>query len=1600
MSVGLLSLIGLIILLLVGFYIPPIQDAILQNVVTAINKGDNGTNITYEKLRIHFPTRIEGCDLHIDLPGDIEAGIGRLDTDIKLFPLLRTDISTERIDIKKVCFRFGNEDSAVYLNASVDTFSANDISVDIKKSKIKLYEGDINGVDVSLIIKLPNEGKEDSKTTGESFIIDARLLKFHDVKSFMSITPVIDTLSASFPEAKIVGTHLDLNTNQIEASDFEAGGIRASYIYPENEENETYERIIKDEEKGEFEEESDSLPWTIRVGRIHLEADEALYALKGYNNPSPGFDARYIQANNITIDVDSFYNCLQDVTVPIKRIVATERCGLTLTGNGVFSIYDNMVEAKEFEFISPGSRFNLNATMGLASAKYPTPSDTPFTFELSANITPDDASRILPSLSQVIGNLPSATPINADIELIGNMDDIVLNKFTINLPNYLSIGAEGDIKGFTAGKFESIVGNIKINGKLINNSFIKPSLIEAKLGKGVRLVPFTITGSASLLNGGASVCIRASAEGGDLAFDGKLRMNTENYDIELMTSEFPIQSFLPGLGISDVTMQLTASGKLFNPLKTGADLNAKINIDKLYYHDTEISSLKATANISGGNASLGLISDMEDADFIIYASGNSYGREYKWNLDGNIRNLELMEFGLTETVNGGSVQFNGEGTVNVDSLFVDAHLDFPVINWTIGDRKIITTNLCTRFTSSNTGVRFVLTDRDLMFGVESPCSLDSIIAKLPCITNELDTCIQKENLNVAAIQESMPKFDIELTAKNNNIISEWFSERGEYFDSLGVEIVNDEIFSLKALLKNYDTPKYIADSLSAELIQVGDSLRYDFKLDNNPQSSGTLANANLWGRLGGNEIDARFLQKNHDGETEIYVGFDAQYIDSTVTLSFIPLDPIIGYKNWSVNSGNFISVDFANRHLDADLTATSGSSLLRFYTDHIEGSHEQENINLQLQDIEISEWLSLNPFATPMKGLLSGNISFSHEGKIYTGDGNVNLSDFTYGKKRVGTFDLGLNVSTTPGGFIHAGAALSIDSLKVMNIYGVLNDTTSVDPFMLKMTIDSLPLNVANPFLYDAGVSLTGCLDGEIKVTGEPSSPVFNGSMDFNNAGVDVMILGTTYVLSDKKIPIDSGIVKFDNYEIKAVNDNPLRINGTLNMRNVLDPKIDLSLIADEIQLIGSDRARGRAEVYGKLFANLEANAKGNLKLLNINAKADILNTTDVSYVMIGGAQSVLASRNNSNLVKFVNFANPAMVNEADSIKLTGMLMKIKALLSISRGAELSVDLSSDGKNKVQLEPSGNLDYTMDILGGQHLIGRLNIDDGFARYTPPLMSEKLFSFQEGSYVEFNGNILNPILNIHTIDKVKANVTQEGQNSRLIYFNVGLDITGTLENMDVAFDLSTDDDITVANELESMSPSQRASKAMNLLLTNTYTGLETTADANMGTNALYSFLSSTLNSWVANNIKGVDLTFGVNQYENTTDGISSQATSYSYNVSKSLLDDRFKISVGGNYTTDADPNENLTQNLVSDIAVEYMLNKNGTMYVKIFRHVGFKSILEGEIVQTGVGLTYRKRMNSLKHMFHLLPRKHNDKEITPKEKEADNEKENPISPEEK
>ena len=56
--------------------------------------------------------------------------------------------------------------------------------------------------------------------------------------------------------------------------------------------------------------------------------------------------------------------------------------------------------------------------------------------------------------------------------------------------------------------------------------------------------------------------------------------------------------------------------------------------------------------------------------------------------------------------------------------------------------------------------------------------------------------------------------------------------------------------------------------------------------------------------------------------------------------------------------------------------------------------------------------------------------------------------------------------------------------------------------------------------------------------------------------------------------------------------------------------------------------------------------------------------------------------------------------------------------------------------------------------------------------------------------------------------------------------------------------------------------------------------------------------------------------------------------------------------------------------MDDISLEYRLDKRDNMSLKVYRYNTQESILEGEVIDTGVGFVVRKKLNRLGNLFRL------------------------------
>ena len=1531
-----ISVVGLLIVALALLYVPAVQDFAVGKVLGSLNSSGD-MKIGVSRLRIHFPLRVEADTLSMTSPG-MEISASKADLEVALLPLLKGTALVEYLNLDDAVVNIGTPDSTLYMRAGLRTASLADAAVGLRDQSVDVRLLQAKGGKVNIVITPDSVIPPKTASEPVNWKISLHQTTLRDVDYSMQMLPTIADMQVTLHEAVLADGAIDLGKSTIDVRMLTLDSISARYLTPTPE----YVAAHPLPEVKEAPDTIPSVPWTIRAQKLRLTNSRAIYAMEGAA-PSEFFDPSYIEATEINLAVDSFYNRGTEITVPL-HLSAREHCGVKLDLSGTFAMDSAAMYARAFELKTPTSTLSLDAMMGMDTV------NPPLSALLSAEISPDDIRRLTPAAAQpIVAGLPQYKPVVLAADINGRMENLDIHRLSAEIPGYVALGAEGEISDYS--DINRARGEVQLHGAITNGNFIKQTLFDAKTGKELNIPPLRLTGSAKLRGGTVDGRLRAYTGAGNVALDAMWNNLRQAYNVDLALNEFPIQSILPGLGARDIDADLKVTGQGIDIFSKTMHATADVALHHAQYQGREYRDINLHADVADGHADINASSTNPGIDFTLKADGNLAGTTYNWNLDGDVRHVDLRALAMSDTTADGSVKL--DGTVSFTPavaatrrhpskpMNVDARINIPSLTWNMPGERITAADINLRFDAADSATDATLTNRDLKLTFAAPVSLDTLLSRFTLASERLSADLARRRISVDTLQRSLPPFDLRLSAGKDNVIQNYLAGQDKSFSSLTFALSNDTIIQGQGLLKQLKMGKTLVDTVAIGLLQRGDYLLYEATMNNRPGVMDQFAHVTARGYISQDHLSLLFRQQDIKGETGYSLGLQAAVSASDrLTLKFVPFHPVIGYKDWEINKDNQIAVDLRTMHVDANINLFNDRSSLKLFTQHVDGDSVQEDLVLQLKDVLLQDWLAINPFMPAITGSLSADMKVRYNKPDINGTGTVSLSDLTYGKERVGDFVLDLDLQTNPAGTVRANTSLMVNGVKAITAVGNLNDSTAANPFMLDFRMIHFPLSVVNPFLPRGTASLSGVLNGEMDITGSLAEPVLNGFLDFDTTKVNVAMLGTDLTFSEEKIPVKDNLVTFDNFTIKAINDNPLHINGTVDLRSVTSPLINLNLMARNMQIVGGDKNR-LSQVYGKAFINLDADVKGSMQMLAVDAGLNLLPGTNVTYVMTD-AVSELQARSKQDMVKFVNFHDTTAVAGADTIAAPSMMMNLNARLEVSPGTTVSVDLGTDGKAQVQAE--GTVNYTMDYMGDQRTTGRINLNGGFVRYSIPVMGEKSFTFQEGSYIVFNGDMLDPLLNVEASDQIRANVSQSGGNNRVVNFNVLLSVTGTLDQMNVVFDLECPDDITIANELKSMSPEQRANQAMNLLLYGSYKsgGTSTISSGNVGTNALFSFVESQLNSWASSAIKGVDLSFGINQYDKTVDGANTTAMSYSYRVSKSLFDDRFKIVVGGNYSTDADADENFAQNLIADISFEYLLNKAGTMYVRLFRHTGYES----------------------------------------------------------
>ena len=198
-------------------------------------------------------------------------------------------------------------------------------------------------------------------------------------------------------------------------------------------------------------------------------------------------------------------------------------------------------------------------------------------------------------------------------------------------------------------------------------------------------------------------------------------------------------------------------------------------------------------------------------------------------------------------------------------------------------------------------------------------------------------------------------------------------------------------------------------------------------------------------------------------------------------------------------------------------------------------------------------------------------------------------------------------------------------------------------------------------------------------------------------------------------------------------------------------------------------------------------------------------------------------------------------------------------------------------------------------------------------------------------------------------------------------------------MGLEFTIEAPEDMSVQNELASVTAEEKNKLAVALLATGMYLSSSNSRGFST-TNALNNFLQNEINNIAGKAVStavNVDMNVGMEQ---TRRDDGTTRTDYSFKFTKRLFSDRLNVVVGGRVNADGNRGENESGAYIDDISLEWRLDNGGTQYIRLFHDKNYDHLVEGELVENGAGVLLRKKLDNLSELF-IWKKKQQDEATT-------------------
>ncbi len=529
----------------------------------------------------------------------------------------------------------------------------------------------------------------------------------------------------------------------------------------------------------------------------------------------------------------------------------------------------------------------------------------------------------------------------------------------------------------------------------------------------------------------------------------------------------------------------------------------------------------------------------------------------------------------------------------------------------------------------------------------------------------------------------------------------------------------------------------------------------------------------------------------------------------------------------------------------------------------------------------------------------------------------------------------------------------------------------------LDVELNSLRLDIINPYFRNAFTDFRGIASGDLALTGNTSKPLINGELKFQKTAFTINYLNARYNFTDK-IRVVNNDIFLDNIKLIDIYGNSAHIKGVVKSTYYRNFDFNLRIDADNLLFLNTTQFDNN-RFYGTAFASGFVGLKGAPRNIKIDARVKTEKNTRFFIP--------LDSEGEISEYNFVTFLLEDTTEQTEQnnfeYKVDLSAISLDVDLEVTPDAELQLIFDPKVGDIMKSKGYGNINLQVNTLGKFKMFGEYYIEEGDYLFTLQNVINRKFNIDYG-VIKWTGDPLDAYIDIKAIYPTKAALygllgydmlgedaaNGNGDNAfkRKTTVYCQLIMKDKLMKPTIKYDiyLPTVDEETRTIINNKINTEEELNKQfLSLLVLNSFylsddpDNLSSPYSNAAGVNAS-EFLSNQLSHWLSQISSDYDIR--VNYRPDFDNQMTNDEMEFA--LSTQLLNDRLTLDGNVDVTTNATAES--SNNIVGDFDLDYKITEK--FRLKAYNHSNDNLLTEVSPYTQGVGVVFKEEFNSIGELW--------------------------------